>query len=176
VDRPSLEEPPALSPPTRSHRLRDTTLPTTSCPPMGEQHEHRAPVHVHPTRASELSTRTPPMARFSEPEDGLTTSATRTDARAQARGRESLVRDRGDVSPRSRSPIVIRLSCELVALARNETTSEVATSRPRALRRAASRSSRPNRVEVPFSSFERELESPGSRSDRAPPCRAHVES
>jgi len=66
--------------------LRDAISTTTRCHPMGEQREHRAPVHVHPTLTSELSTRTPPMVRFSGPEDGLTTSATRTDARAQATG------------------------------------------------------------------------------------------
>lgn len=84
-----------------------------------------------------LSTRTMPMARFSEPDNGPTTSATlrRTGTR---RGSWSLVRSRGDVSPRG---------AFAGALPFRDSRGDEPLSRRSPKR--ASRADRPNRDEVP---------------------------
>jgi hypothetical protein len=89
------------------------------------------------------------MARFSELEDGLTTSATRTDARAQAAGVDhSSVIEATFLLDRVR-----RISFTL----RRVRGRRVA---PRAAPKSDARANRPNRVEVPLFPFENELRSP----------------
>jgi hypothetical protein len=58
----------------------------------------------------ELSTRHSPMARFSEPEDGLATSATTNDARARVAGSRTSFRSRNDAALRDRSRLALPLA------------------------------------------------------------------
>jgi len=108
-----------------------------------------------------LSTRTIPMARFSEPDSGPTTSATlrRTGTR---RGSWSLVRSRGDCLPAARLPARFPLRGLAWRRAALAAPSEEDVARGPAESRRGS---------VPFTAW-----SPPLAPDRAPPCRAHVRS
>jgi len=110
-----------------------------------------------------LSTRTIPMARFSEPDSGPTTSATlrRTGTR---RGSWSLVRSRGDYLPAARLPARFPLR----GLAwRRAALAALSPRRGRVARGPAES----RRGSVPVRAW-----SPPLASDRAPPCRAHARS
>jgi hypothetical protein len=108
-----------------------------------------------------LSTRTMPMARFSEPDSGPTTSATlrRTGTR---RGSWSLVRSRGDYLPAARLPARFPLGGLAWRRAALAALSEEGVARGPAESRRGS---------VPVRAW-----SPPLAPDRAPPCRAHVRS
>lgn len=110
-----------------------------------------------------LSTRTMPMARFSEPESGPTTSATlrRTGTR---RGSWSLVRSRGDNSPRR----VCRRASPCGDSRGDEPLSRRSPPRRGRVARGPAES---RRGSVPVRAW-----SPPLAPDRAPPCRAHVRS
>jgi hypothetical protein len=148
--------------------LTRADLPATSPSPMGEERAP-SPRSRSSDAASELSTRTTPMARFFELEDGLTTSATRTDARAQTTGvSHSSVIEATFLLDRVRSNRAIRLATNRARSAlRRGVERRVASPRDP---KSAPRASRPNRVEVPCS-LSRGI--PRLASDRAPRCRAH---